>query len=358
MVVLAITMNDQRNLKYKIPQPMKEVIGSINTCIYESRFCGYSSADIATAIVTAAIQNRSLNTVADRPDSDTVFRRIYNGLNIDNLGALVKTQRLSKGTHIKLLFDGHNEMFCGKDALGIIRTKPKNGTNKAFGYLVGFSNTDPKRIVAIEELFDGSVTTDSKEMVEELRKDYPIDLLVADGEFYKAEFVKYLSDVKIPFVIRRTNTGNIRELGIKYTEPHLYKTDVERTDGTTIHLQYWIYRYKGRDGDFFLISDMKKSPKTIRKLFKTRWNIETGFREVNRAEIKTTTRDFLVRLFFYVVSCMVYNMWQKIRFRYSMFAVRLDDIMVQVKAYMKQLMLSASDILAVWRRRCIRLRII
>jgi putative transposase len=346
------------NLNNIIPIPLKEVIGSIRTCLYESPYCTYSSADIATALVTAAIQNKSPNTVANRPDSDTVFERIYKGLNMDNLESLIKTQRPPKGTHIKLLLDGHNDGFWGKDALGIIRTKPKNGTNKAFGYLVGFSNIEPKGIVAIQELFSGSVTTDSMEMIEELRKDYTIELLIADGEFYKAEFVEYLTDAKIPFIIRRTNTGNIRELGIKYTKPHLYETIVERPTGEKIRLRYWIYRYKGIGDDFFLASNMKNGSKTIRKLFKTRWNIETGFREVNRVGIKTTTRDFLVRLFFYVVSCMVYNMWRKIRFRYSMFAVRLDDIVVQIKAYIKRLMLSASDILAVWRRRCIRLRII
>ena len=234
-----------------IPLPLKEVIGSIRICLYDSPFCTYSSADIATALVTAAIQNKSPNTVANRPDSDTVFERIYGGLNMDNLEFLIKTQRPPKGTHIKLLLDGHNNGFWGKDALGIIRTKPKNGTNKAFGYLVGFSNTEPKGIVAIQELFSGSVTTDSMEMIEELRKDYMIDLLVADGEFYKAEFVEYLTDAKIPFIVRRTNTGNIRELGVKYTKPYLYKTVVERLTGKKIYLRYWIYRYRGRSEDFF-----------------------------------------------------------------------------------------------------------
>jgi len=351
-------MEQLKNPNYIIPTPLKGVIESISTCLYDSPYCDYSSADIATAIVTSAIQHKSLNAVANSPDSDTVFQRIYDRLDMDNLEDLIKTQSPPKGAHIKLLLDGHNNMFCGKDALGIIRTKPKEGTNKAFGYLVGFSNTDPKGIVAIEELFDGSVTTDSMDMVKELRKKYLIDLLIADGEFYKAEFVEYLSNAKIPFIIRRTNTGNIRDLGIKYTKPYLYKTVVERPNGKQIHLQYWIYRYKGRDGDFYLISNMKKDAKTTRKLFKTRWNIETGFREVNRAEIKTTTRDFLVRLFFYVVSCMVYNMWRKIRFRYSMFTMKFDDMVVQIKMYIKHLMLSASDILAVWRKRCIRLRIL
>ena len=54
---------------------------------------------------------------------------------------------------------------------------------------------------------------------------------------------------------------------------------------------------------------MRNGAKEIRKLYKTRWHIETGFREINRVEIKTTTRGFLVRLFFYIVSCVVYNLW-------------------------------------------------
>jgi len=248
------TMYDLKNPNFIVPTPLKEVIGSISACLYQSEFCHYSGADVATSMVTAAIQNKSLNAVSEHPNSDTDFWRIYNGITVDNLKPLIKTQTPPKGTHMKVLLDGHNNGFWGKDALGIVRTKPKNGTNKAFGYLAAFSNTNPKGIIAVEELFDGSVTNESEEMVKELRKDYTIDLLLADGEFYKAEFVDDLCRNHIPFIIRRTNTGNIRELGVKSTEPYPYKTDVKRPDGTIIHLKYWIYRYKGSDGDFFLIS--------------------------------------------------------------------------------------------------------
>ena len=123
--------------------------------------------------------------------------------------------------------------------------------NKTFGYLVGFSNTEPKGIISIQELFSGSVTTDLMEIVSKLRKDYTVDLLVADDKFYKVEFVEYLTDVKIPFIIRRTNTWNIRDLGIKCTKLRLYETIVERLTGKKICLQYWIYCYKEIGDDFF-----------------------------------------------------------------------------------------------------------
>ena len=357
IVCFVTTMYDQNNLKYKIPKPLKEVIGSIASCIYESEFCQYSSADITTAIVTSAIQNKSQNGIAKSPDSDTVFWRIYNGLTFDRLEHLSKTQKPPKGTHIKVLIDGHDVMFYGKDALGLVGTKPKEGSSAAFKYLVAFSNTCPKGVVAIKELFDGSVTEDAMEIIKELHRDYTVDGAIMDGEFYKAELVEYLLKAKIHFIIRRANTGNIRDLDIKYSEPYLYKKNVERDGDKAIQLRYWIYRYHGIDGDFYLISDVKKKPEEVRREFKSRWNIETGFREVNRVRIKTTTRDFLVRLFFYIVSCIIYNLWQKIRFRFSLFVIRLDEVLDSIKKFMNELVLKPADILGLRRPRYIRLRI-
>ena len=187
-------------------------------------------------------------------------------------------------------------------------------------------------------------------------KDYVIDIVIMDGEFYKAEFIKYLIDAGIDFVTRRTDTGNIRELNISYNKPHLYLHGVNRPDGRTISLRYWLYRYKGKDGDFYLASNIYKRVKEIRKLYKTRWNIVTGFREINRVQIKTTTRDFLVRLFFYIVSCMIYNMWQKIRFRYSLFAVRFGEVIVAIKDHIKASLFDAVDIMMCHRLCHIRLR--
>lgn len=178
-----MTTNIKRieNLHYIVPTPLKEVIGSVRNCIYDSPFCTYSSTDIATAIVTSAIQNKSQNGIAKSPDSDTVFHRIYDGLTFDALKLLVNKQRPPKGTHIIILIDGHDKMFGGKDTLGLVGTKPKQGSSKAFKYLVAFSNGKPKGIINIREMFDGSVTNDTMDLVQELQKDYVIDWVIMDG---------------------------------------------------------------------------------------------------------------------------------------------------------------------------------
>ena len=287
--------------------------------------------------------------------------RIYNttkkSLTFEKVEKLAATQKPPKGSHIKILVDGNNQEFYGKEALGSIGGKPKNGTHMFFGYLVAFSTVQPKGMVAIRELFDGSVTNETARMMDELRKDYAIDLIVMDGEFYKAELIDYLSRMGIHYVMKRPNTDNIRDLDISYDKSYLYESDVKR-DSKTIHLRYWLYRYKGRDDDFYMCSDMKKDPRAIRRMSRTRWEIETGFRERDRVGIKTTTRDFLMRLFFYVISCIVYNIWQKIRFRYGTFIIRFDDILECIKDRIRYIMLSAKDVSAVVRRRHIMLRLV
>ena len=348
-------MRQYKNSKYKIPTPLKGVVEDISKCIYMSEFCEYSSIDISTTIVVSAIQNRSIDAISMSPNPDTVFWRIYNGIDVGKLQHLVRTQRPPKGTRLKILMDGHDDMFHGRDTLGSVGTKPKDGSHHAFKYLAAFSDSDPKGIVALEELFDGSVTKDAQKLIEELAKDYVIDLVIMDGEFYKAELIEYLRDAGINFLTRKTDTGNIRELKISYNKPYLYKIDAKRPDGAIIRLRYWLYRYKGAAGDFYLASNMQRSAKKMRKLYKTRWHIETGFREINRVKIKTTTRDFLVRLFFYIVSCIVYNLWQRIRFRYDIFTVRLDEVMACIKEFIKMSLFSASDMLMNPRMRHIRL---
>lgn len=350
-------MNDLKNLKYKIPQPLKEVTGSIASCIYQSDFCQYSSTDIATALVVACMENKSIEAVSNAPNGDTVLWRIKKGITIDGIKRLVNSQKPAKGMHITLIFDGHDKMFYGdKRTPGVVGTKPKNGSHRAFKYLAAYTTSEPHAVVDVLPLTDGSTTEPALQMVTEMASRYHIDMVIMDGEFYKAELIAELSRRKMDWACRRTNTGNIRELGVSYGNPLWYAQIVKRGDGTTINLGYWLYRYKGKDGDFYLASSIKTSPRKLRKIYKTRWSIETGFREINDVMAKTTTTDLLIRLFLYVVSCIIYNLWMKIRFRFSSVTIRLYDFVERCISNVRAQVIESRDLMNNMRKRFIRLR--
>jgi len=49
-----------------------------------------------------------------------------------------------------------------------------------------------------------------------------------------------------------------------------------------------------------------------KKLYKKRWNIETGFRVQDEATIKTKSTDIRVRYFLFLAAMLLYNMWKSL----------------------------------------------
>ena len=269
----------------------------------------------------------------------------------------MELQMPPKGSHLTILIDRHDDMYYGKETNGVVGTKPKNGSHMAFKYFAAYATSSPNSVVDVMPLFDGSTSGPALSMIEGLSGDYMIDLVIMDGEFYNAELIDWLSSHKIPFICRRTNTGNIRELDILYDEPFLYETIVKRGNDTTINLRYWLYRYKDKDGDYYLVSSVKTTPKALKKMYKTRWNIETGFREINGVKAKTTTPDLIVRLFLYVAACIIYNLWMKVRLRFSLLTIRMYDFVDRLLWFLKGVLLRGTDIRNNIRRRIVVLRL-
>ena len=53
----------------------------------------------------------------------------------------------------------------------------------------------------------------------------------------------------------------------------------------------------------------KKTSKKVAKEYSKRWGIETGFKMINFFRIKTASKNFVVRLFCYLFSAIMYNLW-------------------------------------------------
>jgi IS4 transposase len=47
----------------------------------------------------------------------------------------------------------------------------------------------------------------------------------------------------------------------------------------------------------------------VLKLYKRRWGIETSYRKIREFLPKTTSRSLIVRIFYFVLACMIYNSW-------------------------------------------------
>ena len=319
----------------------RKVIGIIAGLVYENTYCEYSSKDIAKTIFETAIQKLSLESNATIPDSDSVFYRLKNScLSVENILSILYKSRPQSHEPITILIDGHDDMYYGKrrnrygKKIKVVGTQPKQGSHYAFKYLTAKRLNG--EIVYTCPLFHGSVIDDSIKIVEELSRSYTILCIIGDGAFSSSVLIQYLKSKSIHFIFRFPSTSRLRIKKIPYNNVIKYSTKYKSSWGkrrVTVPVDFYLCKYKGmRDKkekrkDFYIISDQKLSSRKLRKALKDRWGIETGFRDIERLTIFTTTRNHLLRFFFHVVACIIYNFWTQIR---KQFSLRLHDLVLLI----------------------------
>jgi hypothetical protein len=212
------------DIKDKITHAKRELVAVLTKAVYTSPMCRYDVEDIAESLLTAALQRESLNSIANFPNSDTVFWRIRNAITAKIVKDLIKHLRPDIKGIVKLAIDGHDEMCYVADpdkTVGVVGTKPKEGTAYAYKFLV-FKVISGKKeyIVDIVQLFDGSMTDPTIMALEDLRRIYEIGIVVMDGEFHSTELLGYLENIaKIKYICRRPSCESLDKLDLKYNNP-------------------------------------------------------------------------------------------------------------------------------------------
>ena len=313
-------MKSQR-IDKKVEVCKRELVTVLSNGIYMSPFCRYNQDDILEPLILASVQKESLEFVS-APGSDNIFIRIRRGLTPEIVRWMIKLMRPRIDGPVKIAIDGHDQLTWAENGDGIVGTEPKLGTHWAYKFLV-FKVISGKKeyIVDIVQLFDGSMTDPSIAALEELKKEYDIEAVVMVGEFHSVNLLKYCETQNINYVVRRPSCGALDKLNLKYDTPYQYSELLPLMENgkDEAPVDYFVCKFRGRKNkkgettDFYLATNMGISGKKMRKLFRHRWKIETGFREIKRLRIKTTTKDPLMRVFFYAIACMVYNIWIRIR---------------------------------------------
>ena len=72
-------------------------------------------------------------------------------------------------------------------------------------------------------------------------------------------------------------------------------------------VEFWVFFTT--EGHAFATNKKPKNPELLAKEYSARWEIETGYREEKKFHIKTCTKNFVIRHFFFLLSNLLYNLW-------------------------------------------------
>jgi putative transposase len=212
----------------------------------------------------------------------------------------------------------------------IYRGEPKSGTSHFHAYATAYVIRDARRFtVAVTRVLYGEPI---EEVVQRLLQrtswiGVKLRYLLLDRGFYSVEVVRYLQAARYPFLMPvarrgrkprnpeesqsvwrffawkrsgwsqhqwRNKQGRLATVGICVVHGSFAKRGKRRRPQTLVYA-YWGFR--------------PRSCEWVRETYRLRFAIETTYRQMNQARIRTCTRDPLLRLLFVGMALILRNVW-------------------------------------------------
>lgn len=262
------------------------------------------------------------------PSSDTLLHHFSKFESIDQImkmsdGILDLILRFLKKEHnvlqnrkVDIAFDEHDMEFYGKGIPHIVSGKSKNGTSRFFRFLTCSIVTGGKRFIIdiqpvnpfsrLEDLIDKSLL--------KIRSKIKIDTAYLDRGFDRAKVINVLKKHRVKFVMPKVRSPTVKAWFEKAEGSKAYVVEDFQIGKGENSAKVNLVLVNDEDGvkRAFICNFPMAEPIAYRlySMYSKRWGIETSYRNLDHDfKPRTTSKNYLVRLFYFVFSCFLYNMW-------------------------------------------------
>lgn len=229
-----------------------------------------------------------------------------------NVHKLKKERKLCKA--VPLAIDWHDVMYYGSPKTPmVIGTQQKKGSYYAYEYLTASVLVNGERIVVavlpIHKKIDAQMLT--MQMLERIDMlGIKVKYVTMDGGFFGTDVIGYLEHMEINYVLRMHNNAAMKKRRLKKGQRFRYTTSYAmKSRSQQVSFDAVVSYDNAKKHRYLFATNMPYSDDVLLGLFKKRWGIETSYRMCNQFLVKTTSRDYTIRLFYYLLSCVVYNAW-------------------------------------------------
>lgn len=303
----------------------KKIESFINKLFSIKQNAVWKAKDYAKFMATAASHSTYLETVNSEgmPNADTLHYRIQQDADLNVLSSTfldMTKQQLKRFRYRRavVIIDYTNEPFFGRTQDDWIHGyRPANGSRGCYKFLAVSILVDNCRYFVYAK---------------------PINL-IADETFELWQMLAKLNAMQIRIECVLMDRGiarssenlalfkdmNVRYLGL-YQKYRNIKRIINGMKRKTLNRKFKVKGVptrlvigKGKKKIVWVfVTDMQLGEfDKYLKLYKKRWNIETGFRMQDEAQIKTKSTDIRVRFFLFVAALLLYNCWKSLRMKTS-----------------------------------------
>ena len=287
--------------------------------------------DLADAPCDQTVRNALAATL---PPIDELQRRLNRALATELPKALFRKSRMIA---IDLtLIPYHGKPL--RDINEIYRSQPKSGTSHFHAYATAaVVHKGHRYTLALIRVEYGEKM---KDVVQRLlaivrRRGLKIRYLLLDKGFFSVEVISYLKRADVGFIIPamargRKPKGRKKAVGLRALQKknngyyrhtlHGKVSGKPRSSRVTICVASKSYTHK-KTGKrrtkklLYVVWKVRLTPPEIRETYRKRFGIETSYRQMNEARIKTCTRDPSQRLLFVGIALVLRNVWVWLHFK-------------------------------------------
>lgn len=216
----------------------------------------------------------------------------------------------------------------------IYRSQPKSGTSHFHAYATCYVVRNGHRFtIALTPVCRGEAMEDvvQRLLCQARTAGVKCRLLLLDRGFYSVAVVRYLQSARCPFLMPVIARGRKAEKGKAAGGTrafaawrksgwamHTLKTTKDTKYGKTANVKICVacgnfagkWNRRGRRTFVYAYWGFQPgSPKWVRQTYRTRFAIETTYRQMNEARVRTCTRNPLLRLFFFGLAMILRNVW-------------------------------------------------
>jgi len=263
----------------------------------------------------------SLKYMNGFPSPDILLRRLER-LDLKHVvDALNSANRIVLSSHakdgMKMAIDFTEEPYYGKLDMYVTRSKYKSGTYTfhTFATISVVGKDEKERLT----LYSLPMLDTKEDIVKKLLENSPKpSVLMMDRGFFKTEIIKLLESMGINFIMPAVRNERIKSMLDEHAKGNISSV-TEYEMGSKVYLV--IARKKGsreedKPDDKFIafvtnikFDDPERVVGVIPEEYRYRWEIETSYRVEDGFEAKTTSRNFTLRVIYFMLSIILYNLW-------------------------------------------------
>jgi putative transposase len=234
----------------------------------------------------------------------------------DQVITMAKNRGLLNGP-VDCAIDFTDELYYGdrKDPM-VVGTKPQKGTSKAYRFAT-ITLIDKECRLTIRSLPVGKDTPKHEvvaDLVKYAQERIEIGVLCIDRGFYSVDVFTTLNNLGVKYLIPAVqNPKIIREMRGLYP-PQILPITINSPNSCnksiTVNLVMVLDVEKEKCGFITNMELDRKRTRQLSKLYSKRWGIETSYRVKKDFRPKTTSKNYVIRLFYFLFSVCLYNLWE------------------------------------------------